>query len=77
MFLDYWVGSLDFNFMVEIIWGFPLNPQKVNHFLRRGQQQQSVSRRTFHVHSFQGYESFQETTQNPGETDLVFEKNDG
>ena len=32
----YWVGSLDFNFLVEIRWGFPLNPQKVIHFLQRG-----------------------------------------
>ena len=28
----YWVGSLDFN-LVEIKLGFPLNPQKVVHFL--------------------------------------------
>ena len=37
----YWVGSLDFNLLVEIKLGFPLNPQKVIHFLQGGQQQPS------------------------------------
>ena len=30
----------------------------------------------FQFHSFQGFESFEETIKNPGETDPVFEKND-
>ena len=38
----YWVGSLDFNFLVEFKLGFPLNPQKVIHFLQGGQQQPST-----------------------------------
>ena len=39
-FLDcYWVGSLDFNFLVEIQLGFPLNLQKVKNSLQGGQQQ--------------------------------------
>ena len=38
--LDYWVGSLDFNFLVEICFRlFPLNPQKVNNFLQGGQEE--------------------------------------
>ena len=33
----YWVGSLDFNFLVENYWCFPLNPPKSEkHFLRGG-----------------------------------------
>ena len=39
----YWVGSLDFNFLVEIKLNFPLNPQKVIHFLQRGQQPPSIN----------------------------------
>ena len=35
-------GSLDFNFLVEMKLGFPLNPQKVEHFLQGGQQQPSL-----------------------------------
>ena len=38
----YWVGSLDFNFLVEIKLGFPPYPQKVILFLQRGQQQQRM-----------------------------------
>ena len=40
----YWVGSLDFNFLIEIKLGFPLNPQKVIHFLQGGQHQPSSKR---------------------------------
>ena len=32
----YWVGSLDFDFLVEINLGFPLNPQKVKNCLQEG-----------------------------------------
>ena len=32
----FWVGSLDFNFLVEIKVGFPLNPQKVKLTFCRG-----------------------------------------
>ena len=32
----YWVGSFDFNFLVEIKLGFPVNPPKVDHFLQGG-----------------------------------------
>ena len=32
----YWVGSLDFNFLVEIKLGFPLNPPNKLNFLQGG-----------------------------------------
>ena len=34
--LFYWLGSLDFSFLVEIKKGFPLNPQKAIHFVQGG-----------------------------------------
>ena len=42
-FLDcYWVGSLDFNFLVEIKWCFPLNQKSETHFLKGGRSRSPV-----------------------------------
>ena len=47
----YWVGSLDFNFLVELISCFRLNPQKVIHFLQGGRcsNQDHISPTGYHI----------------------------